>query len=491
MNTTTKNNSILSSKFIKILKSFSSDELKAFELWLQSPWCNTNKTLIKLLGRIKKHHPQFDNNKLTKERLFQKILPNGKFSDRRMNNIFSEAYLAAEQFIVFQHLLNNQNLQADLRVKEFQNRNLEEWFFRDAQKEIDRMENIQIKSWENHLELFQMYQQTYLHPGKNPKIQSGGITVAKMGRALDMVYLLEKAAIINEKIFRNRILKNEDHDIQTELKKWYAACDGIEHLSIELYKIRFSYTDENMLQLYLQLRKVFIKKFDLLNPKEQKMHLFWLLNDTSYLARKKEIDNSERFPLYQKGLNSGVLFHNGKLTNITYYSIISASNTLKKFDFSFDFIEKYTSTLDEKHQLDGKFWGLAHTFYRKEELEKAIDLLIGHNFKIYFFQLASRLLTSQVYFDLFLQNEKYQFYLLNYFDSFEKWLSREKIHSKSNQKPYIRFVQICRKLAKAYSNVNFEMSMIENLLESRESIQAPIWLAQKIEDVIQLKRGRR
>ena len=106
--------SIFASKFVQTIKTFSIEELKSFEGWLHSPWCNSNKNLIKLLEKLKKHYPAFDHPKLTKEKLFKQVLPTGKFSDRRINNLLSEGYLAAERFMVFHNLSQNQNLQKDL-----------------------------------------------------------------------------------------------------------------------------------------------------------------------------------------------------------------------------------------------------------------------------------------------------------------------------------------------------------------------------------------
>ena len=478
-------------KYFKILQTFSEEELKAFELWLRSPWCNSNKNLIKLLEKIKKYHPVFDDKKLTKEKLFKQILPKGKFSDRRMNNLLSEGYLAAERFIIFQNLTKDENLKKDLLTKEFQNRHLEDWFFRDVNKEIARLEDKEIKDWEDHLDLLQLNRRMYHHPNQNLKIKDGGKTIRKIGEQLDLIYLLEKAAIINEKIFRNRLLKNENHKIKEELKFWKIACEKIIHPSIELYKIRFNYSEKNMLREYYNLRKIFVKRFEELNSKEQNTHLFSLLNDTALLSRKKYLDLSERLPLYKLGLKSGILFTQNKLTYITYYSIVTASNTQKEFDFTIEFINNYTTHLDTTHRQDAKIWALAHTSYRKQEFQNALDFLLQQEFQLQFFKLATRLLTTQIYFDLYLRDDSYQLYLFNYFDSFEKWITREKDYSKSYQMSYIRFVQVCRKLAKAYGDVKFDEEKINNIFQYQQSIQAPKWLNKKINEIVEIKkRGR-
>lgn len=59
------------SKFVRLLQTFDEAEFKAFERWLQSPWCNTNKNLVRLLARLKPYYPGFLEQKLTREQLFR------------------------------------------------------------------------------------------------------------------------------------------------------------------------------------------------------------------------------------------------------------------------------------------------------------------------------------------------------------------------------------------------------------------------------------
>jgi hypothetical protein len=129
-------------KFFQLLQTMEPAEVKAFDLWLQSRWCNTNKNLVRLLARVMQYYPAFTDPKLTKERLFRQVLPDGKFSERRMNNLLSEAYLAGERFLVFQRFAGNHELQQMLLAQEFQGRALDDWFFRHAHREIGKTTSI-------------------------------------------------------------------------------------------------------------------------------------------------------------------------------------------------------------------------------------------------------------------------------------------------------------------------------------------------------------
>ncbi|MEM9920205.1 MAG: hypothetical protein AAF990_19060, partial [Bacteroidota bacterium] len=396
-------NKLFSTKFVRMLQSWQPEELKAFDRWLRSPWCNTNKNLVQLFEQLRKYYPGFSGKRLDKEKLFKLILPNGKFSDRRMNNLLSEAYLAAEKFLAFQNLEQNQQLKERLLLQELQRRHLDEWFFKEAQKNIQQLEEKPIKQWEEDLALYQMNRQIYHHPHQVLRLQPGAPTIVKMDQQIDLVYLLEKATIINEMLFRNRILKNEQHEVAEALSRWQAASKDLSHPAIDLYKMRFDYVAEEKLEQYQALRQHFLESYEQLNQKEQKTHLISLINDSMRLIKSGELDVTDCLPLYQLGLNLGILMHQGKLSRNTFTLIVSASNTKGSFDYTQKFIEHYVGHLDESIQTDCAQWAKAHTAYWQKDLEASLDLLQRYRFKIPYLQLISRVLHTQVYFDLFLQ----------------------------------------------------------------------------------------
>lgn len=480
--------SLFSSKFVRIVKTLSPEELKSFELWLRSPWANSNKNLVRILDKLKRYYPEFTDDKLTKEKLFKQVLPNGKFSLRRMNNLLSEGYLAAEHFLVFHNLTHNQNLQKDLLTKELQSRSLDEWFFKDIEGEVERLEEKTVKEWEDHLQLYQLHRRIYHHPNQNRRMQPGESTIIKMDKELDLLYLLEKAAIITEKTFRNRIIKNENHDVDADLRLWQIESEDINNPAINLYKLRFAYREDRMVEQFLHLREVFIESFIKTNKKEQKMHLLWLLNDAFYLIKRKKLDLAELFPLYELGVRNDLLLQHGMMTRVTYTTSIIVSNSLKKFDFTSLIIQKYSSYLLKEIQTDAISWAKAHTASKKKQYDLALQLLLAHDFSSFYFKKVTRVLTLQTYFELFLDSSSsYYLYLLSFCDSFEKWVQREKLLSQSNKEAYLHFIQKCRSLAKIYLDVDFNEQKLIDVLSGESNIEAFKWLTEKQEQIKVLK----
>lgn len=478
---------LLSTKFIRLLKTFDPEEIKAFEGWLRSPWCNTNKNLIRLLGKLKKYYPEFSDRKLSKEKLFHQVLPDGKFSDRSMNNLLSEGYLAAERFLIFQRFSKNDQLQQSLLIGEMQARDLNDWFFKLSDGEIGRLEAKGIMDWEDHLDLYQLYRTVYHHPDLDTRMQPGSSSITSMEQQLDLVYLLEKAAIINEKISRSRVLKGEKHEVRAAIKKWELVTEGIFHPAIELYKLRFAYTETNRWTQYQHLRKQVMDQLKMINEKEQKIHLISLINDSMHFVKTGDLDITALLPVYQLGLETGVLLNQGKISRSTYTMVVIMSNTKGDFDYTRDFINQFTGKLNDKIREDCYHWAKAHTAYWAQDLETSLNILQLYVFKAVFFQLFGRILLTQVYFDLYLQDDSYQFLLFNHLDTFEKWLNREQLWSKQNKVSFLRFVQKCRALVKYHGAIDFKPEQVETLLENESNIQALNWLKQKKEAVLRLR----
>ncbi|MEO8513117.1 MAG: hypothetical protein ABI543_06145 [Ignavibacteria bacterium] len=80
-------------KLIKLIKTFSPSEFKKFGDFVNSPYFNKNKNIIKLNNELKKYFPKFDNEHLTEELIYKKVFGSGgKFDYFKIKNIISDLY---------------------------------------------------------------------------------------------------------------------------------------------------------------------------------------------------------------------------------------------------------------------------------------------------------------------------------------------------------------------------------------------------------------
>lgn len=471
-------------KIIKILSKFTKEEVNTFEKWLASPWCNPTKCLVDILVALKKYYPKFDNRRLTKNLIFEKAL--GRVpSDRRMNNLLSEMYLQAEQFLVHEGVRKDDQTKTEFLSTEFSERKLNEWFVGKTKNALDKLK--QKKNWdsEDHLHSYKLNKQLDSQPSLTLKERKNSSALKEAMEQLKLYILLENASSINSSLSLNRALKRTDNTISLEIGNWLKLSEGVAHPSINIFRKRFEFPADDDENRFKTLEPIFLKNYKSIHPKEQKIHFALLLNDFMRLRGKGKVDLMESLPLYKLGAEENWILQEGTISAIQFANIVSVSNAAKDFEFSYWFVGNFAPLLPEAIRKEGSVFGLAHTLNKEEKYEEAIELLISLEFKATYFQRGSRLITTQAYFDLHLQNPSYQSFLLDYCDAFEKWLRREKV--KGDVRSWIRFVQFVRTLSKLYYAIPFDAQKVEDLFEDTSYLQAVNWLRLKKEKVLLLK----
>lgn len=87
------------SSLIKVLKTFSKDEMKSFEKFVDSPYFNTSEATALLYKEIKQYHPKFEDPSLEKSQLYKKIYRKKKYSEELIRKLASNLIKLTEEFI--------------------------------------------------------------------------------------------------------------------------------------------------------------------------------------------------------------------------------------------------------------------------------------------------------------------------------------------------------------------------------------------------------
>ena len=486
-----KNKSINSSKAVEILRKMDEKEWSSFVKWLASPWCNSTKKLVELLAALKKFHPNFNNSKLTREKLFQKIYPGKRFSSGVLDNLMSELNGAAERFLCFHTFAQSESTKNFLLATALQGKELENRFLKVSTATTKDLESKKIKNWEEENLLLQLRRQLYHHPNQVWRMNPESTLLPEMDQSLDITYLLQKATNINEKIFRMRILRDTHFDVKRDIKNWLQLAEGIDLPAINLYRKRFHYTDEKLLHQYFYLKEDFISDFEKLTKLDQQIHLLSLINDSTHLRRKGLIDLSDTLPLFKLGLSSGILIEKNRLDPLLFVMIVSASNLKRDFEFTRHFATTYSKYLPIEARGDGKYYADAHTANREKKLNQCLEILNETEFSYSYFRFSTKILMLQNYFDLLLDDDSYLITFNSHSESIEKWLRREKIRSVANKEPFINFVKKCRSLMRLYLEPDFDETAVKAVLDGKMNVQPINWLFEKRDEIInRRKKGK-
>lgn len=86
-------------KLIKLLRSFSPAEIKKFRDFVNSPYFNKNKNIIKLNNELEKFYPDFEHSQLTEEEIYSSIFGTDDFDYFKIKNIISDLYNLGLEFL--------------------------------------------------------------------------------------------------------------------------------------------------------------------------------------------------------------------------------------------------------------------------------------------------------------------------------------------------------------------------------------------------------
>ena len=126
-----------SSNLFKLLKNFSKEELIEFEKYVSSPLYNSQGTLVRLLGELKLHYPEFSGEDFTKEILFSKVNPGKKYNDDIFRKYMSNLFKLAEGYLIYLENKTAWDRQTVNLLDQFDKRNLKGFY----DKHLDQAEN--------------------------------------------------------------------------------------------------------------------------------------------------------------------------------------------------------------------------------------------------------------------------------------------------------------------------------------------------------------
>lgn len=91
------------SKVIQLLSAFKKEEFTQLREFLVSPYFNKSKQIVKLFDVLIKFAPEYDEDKIAKEKIYRKVFGNSKFNVQLLRNLSSELYKLIAKFISLNH----------------------------------------------------------------------------------------------------------------------------------------------------------------------------------------------------------------------------------------------------------------------------------------------------------------------------------------------------------------------------------------------------
>ena len=365
-------------KVIALLQTFTKEELKSFDDFIQSPYFNKREAPVKLYAALLPYYPDFSN--LKPEKVFKKAFPNkAAFSDSYLRNVLSDLYELGLDFLR-QEAAEKSNISGEfICVQKLIYRKL----FKQAEQHLEKVHEWIEKSWLEHdynalladYHTFKMI----LHDRAEEQLAYSEAHQQK-------VNCWEKA--IWEKIL------TLIYETETDKREYYNFTYNTQSLKkmLPLFNVA-QFEDTPMLQAaYYRAMLIANPSWETFNslhqlakatgakmPDNQTYSCYQaLLGFTSHLMRHSVQTETDLVPLQMELLQAATQLRRNNNLHITdghYTNMAFCGYTLYGFDWAVNFIEVHTTELLPYLQQDLPLYCKAIIWFKEKKYRDALALL--------------------------------------------------------------------------------------------------------------------
>ncbi|MEO8513772.1 MAG: hypothetical protein ABI543_09445 [Ignavibacteria bacterium] len=469
-------------KLIKILRTFSKEELRDFDDFIRSPYFNNGDYLVKFFTEVRKYWPSFKNKNCTKENIFKILQPASDYNDPYIRKLISNLRKLADQFLIYRSFANERNEKKLALLNQYRLRGLDEEFeklYNNTEKEFMNINETEIKS--KDFDLYRLYGSainyhldrdykkvlTYYQKEADSFVKYSVTKILEMyGDMINSRHLFQadfKMPLLNE-IINNAEENNFFNDLSLKVTAYTLLVDlTLEHryyikLKDALSETSQTLSSETELNGYMALINFGIRKAHSGEPK--------YYNDIG--------------EFYDKMLEKGVLTEGGYLQYYYFINIVTNRIRMKNYAAAEKFIDEYSVRLHPEDKDDVVNFCYARLNFYMGKFETALGYLAKINLQQTHIKLEVKNYLLMIYYELNMTEEAY--YII---DSYRHYIKRNETASDFVMNTNRNFLETYSKLLRL--KLSPEGNEIDFLLKETEQTETinKEWLIRKANEIIE------
>lgn len=477
------------SRVIDILKTFSKEEIKSFKDFVNSPFFNRNKSVIRLFDIVRKSSPGFNSAVIRKENIYKKIFPGKTYNDIVMRILISDLLKLAEEFLAYSRYIKTPIIEKKLLLEELKERNLDRLHNKHIKLAEEILERSGITNHFYFLELYNLENHSIDFMISRDKQSLTASNVLKQGEYILFFSLIGILNIAHELLTQEDVLNIsfEVNLVNEYLKSFnldefmgYLRKSNHEYYSVAAiyYYMYKAYKDCENDEYYFRLRNLVednLHRFD----REEKFNLLIILE--SICVNKLGAGKSEFYKhlmyIYEFMIKEDLLSHTEKeyiQTNL-FRNIFYTAVVLKQYQWAEKFIEKYSPRINPE-QKDNLFcYSRAMLLFEKKLYGESLENISKVNQKFFPFKFDAKVLTLKIYFEL----EDFE-PALSLIDSFAHFLSNNKsVHANDKERfgNFLKYLKLLIKQKTGFTEIHGELLVKEISLKT--NVISKNWLIEK------------
>lgn len=383
-----------------MLKTFNQTEAKKFRDFVNSPYFNKNKNIIKLNNELLKYYPGFDSDELNEEFIFRSVYGNEKYDYFKIKNIISDLYSLGLDFLkqlpnVTTSFVPEYNMLTQLRSRNLRTYHeklvtyFEKKFSSNKIKDGTQLFNEYLLVTERHLS------NVLVRPTDIKMIQDEfnsfhDFTILNILKfyALMLHISKENKTSVEMKMFR---------DIFNYIQNEHSGSNPI----INIYKYIILLMVKRKEENYFDLKHEFFSNFDSLNKEDAyyvHMYIFgYCMDRFNFDSDRKYI--SECYELFKHAYSKNLV----SLGELLYPDFINYIKVFMRFGdkiLAEKFINEYKHSLPADQYENCINFSSAYIAHKEGKLKDSLSLLHKVNFPLMIMKVQVKIMQIQLNYEL-------------------------------------------------------------------------------------------
>lgn len=472
-------------KLTELLLSFDPNELKRLGDFIRSPFYNKNRKLISLYDLFKKQSESSSLLSLTKEIVWQNIMPGEKFSDVKLRSYLSEFKKLCEKFIITIEEEKNSVHQKNLLLLSLTERNSRRNIEAVSSEIRSAFSSEFTKNFDHFHDKILFERTMILNEGRNVEINLDD-NYYRLSDAIDHYFISSKLDMMNSFLSRkyhvlgsfNLKIDFSEEIIKYIEKKIPAIRKNDPFIYCE-YLIFKMMTAENNDGYYKDLHTFVIKNLQMYKHTELEQVYFPMINFGFNKVAMGDSEYLEKiFEIYRTFEQRGFYTDMEIFQDIDLISIVIAGLRLNKIAWVENFTEKYSRKLINEFKSDTVSLVKALISFKKKEYPASIEFLSRVNYQNSYYYLKSKETLMQIYYE----QKEYEA-MQSLIDSTRHYLKRRRDVLSIHYDRYIMFLKFLGLLLKATQTDKGNKIILKKELKKNNNVIAREWLVEKVNDL--------
>lgn len=472
---------------IEILSKLSSKELKEFGEYVRSPFFNKNESVIKLFDYLRKQYPDFAEDKVQKNFIYNKIFPSIEYNDGFIRTLMFELTALAENYLSYTDYKHSYFIDKQFLLYELNNRQLDRLFEKNMKIVSKKLNELEIKDTDYFYNKYTIDYENFFYLGRTKLDKTEKIVkksdVEDMFNNLTYFYLMNTMKLY---MYSLNVMELYNFRFNTGMME-----DAIKALKagqyVDIPMVSISY---HVLMLFLKENDTsyFYKTKELVQKFENKLDEGQLHNTYTNLhnycrrmIRKGRTEFlGEVFDLYNIEIKKKLYPLHNEMSFRFYTNVVETALRLKKYQWAKEFIEKYKNELPPANMENSYNYTLALYEFETKNFVKSLEILSKVKYNDVFHKIKYRCLLLMLYYEL-----DYGDMLFSHMDAFNHFLINDTLISYNRKKYYYSFLKHVKYLynSKKRKNPASLLNIKQKIMEEKGGFSRE-WLMEKVNEIM-------